>query len=734
MTDFDASQRLSELRSIFSDGKYWNHDPSVENDPASVRDIACSHHPANGYCDVNDYGKCGCNCFNNSIQCAGFAYYMAYRVFGTYPRSGADKNNYNGYTDSNGWVYYSKENAAGISLAPGDIIRKNGHSAIVHTVTRNSETGAATVSVAEVWGGVKCKINWGSFNDGVVNGVTDESALTAVGSGLQYIIKAPKNSSGGGGSSTEVEVCFKWNYIGSPSENAYVISYEPGLPYSQKGMPTPTRAGYEFGGWCSDPEGTDIFTSSQPVPNYPHSLYAKWTPLVATVSFKWNYVGAPEENVHVDTYICGLPYSQKGMPTPTREGYEFGGWCSDPEGTDIFTADHPVPIWSHGLYAKWIRCIIVHYMRNRKSDDVNFKYNTCYPGQPFGEMEGYKEYETDDAYYKFKGYYSARSGGTQYTADSIVPNISENILQVYAQWTRVAVVTFVENSVSPDSYVSPLKFPVGEAITVLPAGYVGYRFDGWYTAEIGGTKYINGTIVPAVKNLTLYGHWTRIVNVTLKCNFSESDTSSYSTINAYDGEAYGEALPTSKDRSGYRFDGWFTERSGGTQVTSETLCSDSDHSLYAHWTKVTAVILSDNYSGNSVTVYCPTNEKYGSVLTQNVPVREGCIFDGWYTESGSDGRHVYATSIVPENTVLLYAHWIVKVIFNPCGGCVLGNSILYYDVGGIFGKLPEVCCCEEEKYFDGWYTLPNGYGEKISMITTVPDYSMVLYANWRPEL
>ncbi len=652
MTDLEVTQKLNELRGIFASGKYWNHDPAQTNDPSSVRDIACDHSSHN---HSKFDGDCGCNSFNGSIQCAGFAYYMAYRVFGTYPKSGAQNANYNGYTDSNGWVYYSKENAAGISLAPGDIIRKNNHSAIVHTVNRNSSTGSAVVTFAEVWGGdlYNCKINWGSFNDRV----TDESALTAAGSGLEYIIKAPKNSSGGGSSSTEVEVCFKWNYIGSPSENAYVISYEP-----------------------------------------------------------------------------GLPYSQKGMPTPTREGYEFGGWCSDPEGTDIFTADHPVPIWSHSLYAKWIRCIIVHYMRNRKSDDLNFKYNTCYPGQPFGEMEGYKDYETDDAYYKFKGYYSARSGGTQYTADSIVPNISENILQVYAQWTRVAVVTFVENSVSPDSFVSPLKFPVGEAITVLPAGYVGYRFDGWYTAEIGGTKYINGTIVPAVKNLTLYGHWTRIVNVTLKCNFSESDTSSYSTINAYDGEAYGEALPTSKDRSGYRFDGWFTERSGGTQVTSETLCSDSDHSLYAHWTKVTAVILSDNYSGNSVTVYCPTNEKYGSVLTQNVPVREGCIFDGWYTESGSDGRHVYATSIVPENTVLLYAHWIVKVIFNPCGGCVLGNSILYYDVGGIFGKLPEVCCCEEEKYFDGWYTLPNGYGEKISMITTVPDYSMVLYANWRPEL
>ena len=45
----------------------------------------------------------------------------------------------------------------------------------------------------------------------------------------------------------------------------------------------------------------------------------------------------------------------------------------------------------------------------------------------------------------------------------------------------------------------------------------------------------------------MYGHWTRIVNVTLKCNFSESDTSSYSTINAYDGEAYGEDVYKRQD-------------------------------------------------------------------------------------------------------------------------------------------------------------------------------------------
>lgn len=65
---------------------------------------------------------------------------------------------------------------------------------------------------------------------------------------------------------------------------------------------------------------------------------------------------------------------------------------------------------------------------------------------------------------------------------------------------------------------------------------------------------------------------------------------------------------------------------------------------------------------------------------------------------------------------------------------MLGKSLYTYDVGGIFGRLPEVCCCEEEKYFDGWYTLPNGKGQKINILTTVPDYGMTLYANWRPEL
>lgn len=44
------------------------------------------------------------------------------------------------------------------------------------------------------------------------------------------------------------------------------------------------------------------------------------------------------------------------------------------------------------------------------------------------------------------------------------------------------------------------------------------------------------------------------------------------------------ALPTST-RGGYTFDGWFTEQSGGTAVTAETVYN-ADTTLYAHWTAI----------------------------------------------------------------------------------------------------------------------------------------------------
>ena len=44
------------------------------------------------------------------------------------------------------------------------------------------------------------------------------------------------------------------------------------------------------------------------------------------------------------------------------------------------------------------------------------------------------------------------------------------------------------------------------------------------------------------------------------------------------------SLPTAT-MEGYTFDGWYTERSGGTKITTDTVFS-ADTTLYAHWTRI----------------------------------------------------------------------------------------------------------------------------------------------------
>ena len=92
--------------------------------------------------------------YNNTWECCGFASYVMYKVTGKAISAGATSAK-----AQNGWKVYTSTKSAG-SLKVGDIIRYNGHSAIVYTVDKN---GNATF--VECWGSDGCviKVNSG-FN------------------------------------------------------------------------------------------------------------------------------------------------------------------------------------------------------------------------------------------------------------------------------------------------------------------------------------------------------------------------------------------------------------------------------------------------------------------------------------------------------------------------------------------------------------------------------------------
>lgn len=98
------------------------------------------------------------------------------------------------------------------------------------------------------------------------------------------------------------------------------------------------------------------------------------------------------------------------------------------------------------------------------------------------------------------------------------------------------------------------------------------KYFGVWTAANFGSRYSNQAKATCTVTLASY-------LVTFDPNGGRvSPTSTAVTI----GKKYGP-LPT-PNRYGYDFDGWYTEPTGGTKITSDTtVTTTKDHILYAHW-------------------------------------------------------------------------------------------------------------------------------------------------------
>lgn len=167
----------------------------------------------------------------------------------------------------------------------------------------------------------------------------------------------------------------------------------------------------------------------------------------------------------------------------------------------------------------------------------------------------------------------------------------------------------------------------------------GYHFDGWYTEKDGGTNVDANTSVATKEAHTLYARWSEVkFNITLDPNGGTLANTTYEvTYNS----PYGE-LPT-PNRAGYDFDGWFTEKDGGTKVEASTVVTAAEpHTLYAHWTAHEHCICGGSISAGDHTGHTPvsyqswngkdaisyTNKTAYVYLSQNVTFNSNLVVDG----------------------------------------------------------------------------------------------------------
>ena len=198
--------------------------------------------------------------------------------------------------------------------------------------------------------------------------------------------------------------------------------------------------------------------------------------------------------------------------------------------------------------------------------------------------------------------------------------------------------------------------------------------NGSYFMWLGsdGKLYAPGDNVPAdVTALTV--QWTApTYTVTLHANGGSVSRTSVTT--GADGKLASLPTPT---RSSYSFNGWYTEKNGGTKVTTDTVFS-ANTTVYAHWTytgggyyypPVTYYTLRfETGGGSDISSVQGTYNAYID-LTQYVPTWRGHTFTGWYSERSLTNK-VSGVYLTKDMTV--YAGWRVTIVPQTDDSSVLG--------------------------------------------------------------
>jgi len=433
------------------------------------------------------------------------------------------------------------------------------------------------------------------------------------------------------------------------------------------------------------------------------------------------------------------------LPTPTREGYLFAGWCTDESLTTVVDASSAVS--ARILYAKW----------EKAQYNVVFEGNGATAGEMPEQTMIYDESENlnTNAYertgYVFAGWKD--SDGNSYADGAEVLNLTsehQGKFTLYAQWTpNQYSVAFDGNTglgglgMANAQYDTPFNLPANYFIKT------GYTFIGWSDSPDGEVLYTDKEEVSNLTSevngsVTLYAIWeANTFTVKFDANTASGEMADAPVV--YDSEVL---LPECGfTKIGYTFIGW-SQTPDGEVILSDTEYDNlktengDEVTLYAIWSENSYTLSFDKNGGEGANI-TPTVYGYEEIikLPLNVFTKTGYVLSGWSLTR--DGEQVYVNGqevnhINPDKngTVTLYAVWTpvkytVKFDGNSGEGSMESLDMTY----DVYTVLTENTFTKEGYHFLGWSTTANGaveYTDKLSVrnLTTTDGKEVILYAVW----
>ncbi|EAF6877278.1 LPXTG cell wall anchor domain-containing protein [Listeria monocytogenes] len=251
----------------------------------------------------------------------------------------------------------------------------------------------------------------------------------------------------------------------------------------------PTKQGYTFDGWYdAETGGTKWdFTTGQ-MPANDLMLYAHFS--VNSYQVNFDIDGAVmNEAVVYDTLL--------NEPTaPTKQGYTFDGWYDAETGGnkwDFKTMKMPandVTLYAHFTVSSYQ----VNFDIDGAVTNEAIVYDTLLNEPATPTKQGYT----------FDGWYDAEAGGNKW--DFKTMKMPANDVTLYAHFTinNYQANFDIDGSVTNETitYDTLLNEPTAPTKQ-------GFLFDGWYDAEVGGTKWDFNTMKMPANDINLYAHFSK---------------------------------------------------------------------------------------------------------------------------------------------------------------------------------------------------------------------------------
>ena len=253
----------------------------------------------------------------------------------------------------------------------------------------------------------------------------------------------------------------------------------------------------------------------------------------------------------------------------------------------------------------------------------------------------------------------------------------------------------------------------------------GFKFEGW--AYEDGRAYDFKSKV--TDDLELHAQWAAsgepAVKTVYTVTFNSAGGSAVATQEVVEGTVAKE--PSAPTLKGFDFAGWF-DIDGEPWDFDEAVTRNI--TLYAHWAKSEGtdpayLVVFESAGGTAVDPQ--TVASGGTVSKPQNPTREGCKFQGWFCEDGSEFD--FATKVTSDLT--LYAQWSEggepisahTVTFDSAGGSEVASKVV---ADGACVRRPDNPTLAGFD-FDGWYTEDGDEYDFANVVTA----DITLYAHWK---